>query len=211
MKKTRFDGCTLTILGDSYSTFAGYNPEGFDVYYPNDGLGVSTVDQTWWHLLLARTGMTLLKNDSWSGSTVCTSVRPEHPVSAAFVRRMETTLNGDAQPDVILIFGGTNDSWTDCRLGENMSTGWTEETDRTILPAFCRLMAYAKEHNPQARVLCIVNTDLKDEIAEGVADACTLMGVQCLMLHDIDKEWGHPTALGMQQIADQVAAALEEA
>ncbi len=194
---------TLTILGDSYSTFAGYNPAGQDLYYPNAELGVTDVTHTWWSVLCGNHGLTLLKNDSWSGATVCTSVRPNHPDSAAFVRRMEVTLNGDNQPDVAILLGGTNDSWTDAPIGT-----LDGEDESQVLPAFRRMVEYVKAHNPKAHVIVVVNSELKDEITLGEREAAERCGATCVMLHDIDKEWGHPTALGMRQIAGQIGEVL---
>ncbi len=194
---------TLTILGDSYSTFAGYNPAGQDLYYPNADLGVTDVSHTWWHILCAQHGLTLLVNDSWSGSTVCTTVRPHHPVDAAFVRRMEVTLNGEHQPDVVVLFGGTNDCWTNAPLGT-----LDGEDESCVLPAFRRMVEYVKAHNPQSRIIVAVNCDLTEEITLGEQEAAKQNGVTCVVLHGIDKEWGHPTALGMRQIAEQIGASL---
>ena len=62
------------IFGDSYSTYAGHIPEGYAVYYsgkratPPD---LEDVSETWWHRLITETGSTLVRNDSWSGSTIC--------------------------------------------------------------------------------------------------------------------------------------------
>ncbi len=194
---------TLTILGDSYFTFADYNPAGQDLYYPNADLGVTDVSHTWWHILCEKRGLTLLKNDSWSGSTVCTSVRPNHTVDAAFVKRMEITLNGENQPDVVILFGGTNDSWTDAPLGT-----LDGEDDSQVLPAFRRMVEYVKARNPGAHVIVVVNSELTNAITLGEKEAAQRSGVTCVMLHDIDKEWGHPTALGMRQIAEQIGEVL---
>ena len=40
----------VSILGDSYSTFQGVNPEGYNPFYPNDRNDVTEVSQTWWVL-----------------------------------------------------------------------------------------------------------------------------------------------------------------
>lgn len=64
---------TFSILGDSISTFDGWNPPGFDVFYSDERLektGVTHVEQTWWHLLIDHFDGTLLKNGSFSGSLV---------------------------------------------------------------------------------------------------------------------------------------------
>ena len=53
------------------------------------------------------------------------------------------------------------------------------------------------------------NTALKDEIVCGFCEACKTLGVRCIQLEEIDKENGHPTELGMAQIASQVASALQ--
>ena len=61
----------VSILGDSYSTFQGVNPEGYNPFYPNDRNDVTEVSQTWWDLYIKAKGYQLEKNDSWGGSTIC--------------------------------------------------------------------------------------------------------------------------------------------
>lgn len=42
------------IIGDSYSTYEGYIPEGYYVYYSDDRTAapiVRGVEKTWWRLL----------------------------------------------------------------------------------------------------------------------------------------------------------------
>ena len=47
-------------------------------------------------------------------------------------------------------------------------------------------------------------TDLKQEITKGFIEACEKNEIKYLCLKEIDKENGHPTALGMKQISEQV-------
>ena len=48
----------VSVLGDSYSTFQGHNPEGYAPFYPNDRNDVTEVAQTWWSLYIkAMSGM----------------------------------------------------------------------------------------------------------------------------------------------------------
>ena len=209
-------GKKVTILGDSYSTYAGYVPDGNELYYPTDGIpDVRSVKDTWWHLLLKRTGMRLLINDSFSGATVCTSVRPEHTVADAFVSRMKRCLSRDGvggeTPDAALLFGGTNDSWTEAPLGELQYEGWTNGDLKKALPAFCYMLHYVTEQNPQALVFAIVNTDMHPDYVRGILAACDHYDIRIIQLHDIDKLWGHPNRSGMRQIADQVQEAIEKA
>ena len=79
------------IIGDSYSTFKDYVPEGYALYYTGDGqCGVSAVEETWWHKFRTETDTNLVLNDSWSGSTVCYTGRqsPEYGYRSSFVNRM---------------------------------------------------------------------------------------------------------------------------
>ena len=50
----------------------------------------------------------------------------------------------------------------------------------------------------------LINTEMKDEITDGLAAACEHEHVRALRLHDIDKAGGHPTVKGMQQIEQQL-------
>ena len=198
--KTLHD-CTLAILGDSYSTFRGHIPPDNYVYYPNVNVpDLSRVEETWWRLLMGLRGFRLLINDSSSGTTVSTSVRAHHKVSDAFVMRMHRSLssagvNGE-RPDCILLFGGTNDGWTDVPLGQVQYAGWTEEDLKRFLPAFCYMLDYVTTQNPQAAVAAIVNTDLLPGMAEGMQAACAHYGALCIPLHDIIKVNGKRDADG---------------
>ena len=61
------------ILGDSYSTFEGFVPEGYDIYYFENGYSdtdVTKVSQTWWHQVVDEADLNLILNNSWSGSTI---------------------------------------------------------------------------------------------------------------------------------------------
>ena len=213
--KTRH--CTVVILGDSYSTFEGYIPPHQKTYYPNPEKvpGLTRVDETWWHQLTSKRNMRILKNDSYSGSTVCNHTRDGQPPESAFIKRMYISLsdegNGAEKPDVILIFGATNDSWLDREIGEVKYDAWTEAELRSVLPAYCHLLDYVTKHNLQARVFCIVNDVLKPQIHAGIVEAAVHYGVEAIVLEGIEKEFGHPNVNGMKQIADQVSSALDRA
>ena len=64
----------VLIFGDSYSTFKGYIPEGYAVYYSEnyrEETDVRNVAETWWHQLFSEIKSGLILNNSWSGSTIC--------------------------------------------------------------------------------------------------------------------------------------------
>ena len=97
---------TLAILGDSYSTFEGWLPEGNYIYYPNENVpDMTRAEDTWWQLLIAKRGFRLLINDSSSGTTVSTSVRPEHVITDAFIMRMKNSLSAAGVNGEICVAG----------------------------------------------------------------------------------------------------------
>lgn len=208
--------CNVCILGDSYSTFLGCIPEGQAVYYPRieKVADVTEVTHTWWQPLFARRNMKLLINDSYSGSTVCKHTRDGQGPESAFVYRMHNTLSekgiGGEMPEVIFLFGTTNDSWLDRNVGKNMYENRTEEDLFSVLPAACEMIEYVTTHNPQAKTFVLINCGIKDEIRMGLKNAAEHYGAVPVVLHDIDKSNGHPTRLGMSQIAAQVEDALDQ-
>ena len=58
------------ILGDSYSTYEGYIPDGFSAFYPYPTADVSDVNMTWWMQVVNKMGGTLFVNNSYSGTCV---------------------------------------------------------------------------------------------------------------------------------------------
>ena len=201
------------ILGDSYSTYEGYIPEGYRCYY-GDSRKVAPivrgVEKTWWHMLAQEAGLTIVRNDSISGSTICNTVKPILTPDTSFVNRMDKYLEerffAENNIDTVLIFGGTNDSWIDTPAGSLMYADWTSDALNTVLPAFCYLLNKAKK--AVGNIIVIVNSGLREEITDGLIEAAKKYGVKYVCLKDIDKECRHPTELGMRQITDQVMECL---
>lgn len=208
MRKNILAGCTFGILGDSYSTFEGHIPEGNACYYPNPNKvdDVLRVEDTWWHQLMERNSLRLLVNNSYSGATVCTHTRDGQPPESSFTVRVKNVTA--KSPNYIILFGCTNDSWLNRQRGQVQFDNWTE-TDLTMtLPAYCYVLDVIGKECPQAVAVCVINTQLHPEIAEGMRQAGEHYGAAVVELSEIDKQNGHPSALGMQQIAKQIEAAL---
>lgn len=106
----------ISFLGDSISTYIGYNPEGNEVYYKGNNAGVSSVEQTWWKKLINALGMKLCVNNSWSGSRV-TTTRDTYPVESAGVTRCTNLHTDSITPDVIIVYIGFNDFLGEVDLG----------------------------------------------------------------------------------------------
>ena len=60
----------VSVLGDSYSTFQGYNPDNYRPFYPDANNDVKEVEQTWWSLYIQAKGYELDKNNSWGATTI---------------------------------------------------------------------------------------------------------------------------------------------
>ena len=201
----------VSILGDSYSTFGGHVVPEWNICWYNGKdkkkreNDVQTVEQTWWNILIKEKGYTLEKNNSFSGSTVCYTGYGKNDYSdRAFITRMCNLGN----PDIIFIFGGTNDSWANAPIGYYEYNNWTRKQLYSFRPAFCYMISYIKKNYPNARIVNICNSELSREVTETEAKVCDYYGVTNVQLKDIDKQSGHPSIKGMKAIAEQVKAAL---
>ena len=202
----------VSILGDSYSTFSGYIPEDFISWYmpvPKEGrpTDVTEVEQTWWDIFIKKHGYQLEKNNSYSGSTICnTGYNKQDYSDRSFITRTDQLGN----PDLILVYGGTNDSWANSPLGEFVYQDWSQEQLKTFRPATAYLANELKQKYPQAQIVFLINGPdiLKSEIISSMKEICDHYGLQYVMINDIDKMSGHPDQKGMQQIVEQLEEAL---
>ncbi len=199
----------IFIMGDSYSTYKGYIPKGYYFYYSDERKEnpiVKGVEKTWWNMLANENDFNIILNDSFSGSTICNTVRENLNVSSSFVNRIDKYIEAklfiENKVDTMFIFGGTNDSWIGAPVGNLKYSDWTAEELKCVLPAFCYLINSAKKFVED--IIVIINTDLKPEITNGFIETCQKNEVKYLCLKGIDKENGHPTELGMKQIFEQV-------
>ena len=204
---------TFGILGDSYSTFQGYIPEGNRYYYPRPEAveDVLRVEQTWWHQLMKKRNLRLLINESYSGATVCEHNREDLPEDSCYTKRAIRAFGPEntEKCDIIFLFGCTNDSGECREVGELQYENWSVGDLRKVLPAYCYTIDVLKTYNPDATLVAIVNTSLNKEMRAGMIQAGEHYGIINVVLQNISKQNGHPTALGMTQIAEQVDAVLD--
>ena len=207
------------ILGDSYSTYDGYIPDGYASYYGENKTReakLRDVSYTWWHRYLKNTDSELVRNSSYSGTTIChTGYDGSDNISRSFITRLEKLINDgffkENKVDTFFILGGTNDSWANSPLGERKYSDWSTEDLYNVLPAIYYLLNLAKENFPQTRIVCIINSDvIKEEITKNLIDACERYDIEYIEIKNIDKLSGHPTELGMEQIEKQIREGLEK-
>ena len=198
----------VSILGDSYSTFEGVNPPGYAPFYPNDKNDVKEVGQTWWSLFYEAMGYTLEVNDSWGGTTICnTGYGGWDFANSSFNSRLWKLGN----PDIIFVFGGTNDAWANSPVGEYKFSDISKADCYTFRPALAYTLDALGRIYPDATVYAILNSELREEINESFRVICKHYGVKLIELHDIEKQNGHPSINGMKAICDQLTAAISAA
>lgn len=205
------DSKSVSILGDSYSTFQGYvQPDTNVVWYFDPAktfnTDVTTVRQTWWHQFIKRNGYKLCINNSFSGATICNSgYKRGKPNFADYSdRSFVTRMNNLGCPDIIFIFGGTNDAWAGSPIGEYQYENWTKEDLFSFRPAMTKMLSFMIDRYPNVEIYFILNDGLQEEINESVKTICEHYQIPCIVLTEIDKANGHPTIKGMKQICEQV-------
>ena len=139
-----YKGKTLSILGDSISTFDGYLPEGNATYYPHGD--ITAVTDTWWKKLADALGMTINVNNSWSGSRVTTTLGEE---SAGCGPRAESL---GTNPDVIIIWMGINDFNHEIALGTYDGKSDVPSVTTTFREAYAIMLNKVLTTYPSAEV-----------------------------------------------------------
>ena len=197
---------SVSILGDSYSTYEGYlTPSTNAIWYQVKNAGnktdVTSVRQTWWHQLISSQGWKLCVNNSYSGSTICNTGYDGNDYSdRSFLTRMDNL----GCPDILFVFGATNDSWSGAPIGEFKYDGIAGGDLWTFRPALAYLLAHLQDRYLGTDIYFILNDGLSAEVTSSVKTICEHYGVKCIVLHNIHKISGHPSVKGMKQIADQI-------
>lgn len=218
----------IAIIGDSYSTFEGWsnkdiagNDNDYYVYYPHEcpQTGVDSVEKTWWYMLCQKPEFELEISNSFSGSVISNTHYNGVDVAGtdlSFMNRVGKNSYGvdyNGNPDIILIFGGTNDCWAGVELGDYVYRNWSADDLKCFRPAFSKLIHTLKELYPNATMYNITNSNdpygVSTPFAKSMKRICKHYGVTNIVLDDIEKVDGHPTYVGMQAICEQVYAALK--
>ena len=209
----------VTVIGDSYSSYAGTIPARYEVYYPTYSATVSARNQMYWQLFIDHIGGSLSANCSWSGSMVGLG-QSEYTAEGFIAPTRLADLPADT--DVFVVFGGTNDDWQHRLHGYNdigspKYADWTDNDKKSFAPAFCYLLDYLKTHWPDAKIVVLINqvSANEDDISEPYATAMRTIaayyGALAVQLTGVEKDNWHPTATGMATIANQLNAAWDNA
>ena len=201
----------VSILGDSYSTYEDFvTPATNELWYyaknSEQKTDVKDVRQTWWHQLIKENGWRLAVNNSYSGATISYTGYDGNDYSP---RSFNTRMDNLGQPDIIFIFGATNDSWAGSPIGGFKYEGIKKADLYEFRPALAHMLRWMTDRYVNTEIYFILNTELKEEINTSVKTICEHYGVPVITLTEVDKISGHPSVKGMRQIADQVNSFLK--
>lgn len=199
----------LSILGDSFSTYKGWIPAGYETWYGDGDTNIRGVEETWWYQLIREFDMKLLCNCSYSGSTVCLTGYEGMDASQPFILRMKEHLGENSvSPDVLLVEGGINDTYAS-PVGGLQYADWTEDDLKNALPAYCYMLDYLKKHHTDTRMICLISELVSEELRKGYIEACKYYGLEYLIFPPKEADAGmlkdgHPTTKGHRAIYEAV-------
>ena len=143
----------VSILGDSISTYSGYNPDGYAVFYDEEMQkrnGLNSVYDTWWAKVNQELRAYLCVNNSFSGSRVSGL---EFPAGHCQERVMHLR-TPEHTPDLILIYLGFNDFG----YGVPVSCAPRSNDGKTNLryfeDAYHRMLTGLRYFYPNTRIIC---------------------------------------------------------
>ena len=169
--RTGLEGKTLSILGDSISTYSGVSNNGArnhtigrNLVYYTPGLEEIYQRDTWWQQTVDSLGMRLLVNNSWSGS--CMFMTGAGTPGAYQGRCVQLHTGKGVSPDIIAVYLGTNDQdYFADSLGtfaaidfESLivpeETGFSYSTPETCMEAYAIALHKMQQRYPRAEIYC---------------------------------------------------------
>lgn len=150
-KLSSLEDKTISIQGDSISTFAGTITDGNATYYSASHKFVNSIDATWWGLLINECRMRLIRNDAWSGSRIsgtgdnamCSVARCSN------IRHINSTVDTYqyGAPEIIVVMAGTND------VSGNVEMGTADGAVTTYMGAFRTMLVNLKWQCRDAKIV----------------------------------------------------------
>ncbi len=140
----------ISILGDSISTFEGFNPDNSAVFYRQDTIsktGMNSVLDTWWVKTVKYLNGKVCVNSSFSDSRVTGESYP----SACSTKRIQSLASDRHEPDIILIYIGFNDFGSGMHL--RRAHFFRKDLD-TFSDAYEEMLKKIRKMYPKADVIC---------------------------------------------------------
>lgn len=143
----------VTIVGDSISTYEGYNPQGYSVFYNEEMQkenGLKSVYDTWWAQVNQALHGLLCVNNSYSGS----KVSGKDFTAAVSEHRMNMLKTQEFSPDYILIYIGFNDFGNGVQVSKSKTAISQSLDDSVFEDAYDLMLQKIISRNPMAKIIC---------------------------------------------------------
>lgn len=147
---------SVSVMGDSISTFSGYIPQEYYIFFPDNG-AVAEVNDTWWKQVVDGLNLELYVNGSSSGA-VCAgdSTGTTDPQCGCNELRTNGLYGPNGEiPGIILLYIGTNDVLKSIPLGDNDGTRQVEEgMINTFSDAYTLMLDKLQSKYKGAKIYC---------------------------------------------------------
>ena len=143
----------VSIVGDSISTYEGYNPPEYAVYYDKEMQqvnGLNSVYDTWWAKVNQRTHAYLCVNNSYSGSKVTGNGFP----AASSIERISRLKTASSSPDYILVYIGVNDFGNGVKIRQDRVTNPGNNNLLYFEDAYEYMISQIQEQYTDAKIIC---------------------------------------------------------
>lgn len=200
----------FSILGDSISTFEGYIEEVGHSWYPKepDFNNVQSVNETWWKMFEAEFGSTVEVNNSYSGSPIAYDDWNNGIDSGAKTWSFIGRSGNIGNPNLIIVFGGTNDSSIingyGGTVGEYKYANWTDDDLTAYRPALAFLLNKLQTDHPDAQIVFMLGDWIIASVKESTRIICEHYNVPCVELTNVTMAGGHPDKAGMVTIKNKL-------
>ena len=220
-------GKTVSFLGDSITTYEGWsNNTGHNSTLGNNATKynntIMNVNSTWWKQTINELQLSLCVNNSCDASRVTDT---NSNLTNGMTRSKQLHRDDGKQPDIIIVYLGTNDLGNDVFLKENSGTD-------NFIPAYNVMLENIKTTYPDADIfVCTLlpeGRNNENELLaynEAIKELAVDAGVNVIDLYadsginranylqyviNEDKFTVHPNEAGMDKISDTVVKALTE-
>jgi len=216
----------VSILGDSISTYMGFNPNGYAVFYDEYNSkknSITSEHDLWWWKVNEFLNAEICVNNSFSGSKVSGDEFP----SASSDERTSHLGTVKKKPDLILIYIGFNDFGN----GINVKPGYN--SSNSFFESYCNMLMKIKNNYPKSKIFCgtLMKGFVRDkdswifpdkfagisiyEYNSSIRIAARMMNVEVVDLASLEVDYEtldgtHPTKDGHNTIAQAWISCLEK-
>lgn len=144
---------TLSVIGDSISTFTGFVPSDVpaaNIYYKGTNAGVTNVHKMWWQIACDKLGYARNTINAYGGLRVTGT-------NSATVNGMTraSALDNGTDPDIIIVYMGVNDFNGGVALGDYVGKGVVPEDTTQFGTAYAKMLHNIQSKYKLAKVYCM--------------------------------------------------------